>query len=209
MIRANQLVKPWRRLVSSLRRREEKRSSNLFWKKFANIITRREEKRACGKELERLTNIFQHRKTNTQERAETPKTMQDAPRGKRKIKKAAVRDTHARSELQARRGVRRKTVRDEWERALLYRFVLLRAIGDSRKQTARSGDRAGGCRPAYSRQTHQALDANPSKKAQGAGDARAESAQLGDRDTLDEQAQQAGLHQPHYEAADVEVGYRR
>jgi hypothetical protein len=87
MIRANQLAKRWRRLVSSLRRREEKRSSNLFWKKFANIITRREEKRACGKELERLTNIFQRRKTNTPERVETPKTMQDAPRGKRKIKK--------------------------------------------------------------------------------------------------------------------------
>jgi hypothetical protein len=44
MIRANQLAKHWRRLSSSLRRREEKRSSNLFWKKFANIVTRREEK---------------------------------------------------------------------------------------------------------------------------------------------------------------------
>jgi hypothetical protein len=48
---------------------------------------RREEKRARGKELERLTNIFQRRKTNTPEQVETPKTMQDTPRGKKKIKK--------------------------------------------------------------------------------------------------------------------------
>jgi hypothetical protein len=87
MIRVNQIAKFWRRLVCSRHRREEKHSSNLFWKKFANIITRREEKRTSGKELERLTNIFQRRKTNTPERAETPKTMQDTPRGKRKIKK--------------------------------------------------------------------------------------------------------------------------
>jgi hypothetical protein len=86
MIRTNHLAKRWRRLSSSLRRREEKRSSNLFWKKFANIITRREEKRACGKELERLMNIFQRHKSNTPARVETPKTMQDAPRGKKKIK---------------------------------------------------------------------------------------------------------------------------
>jgi hypothetical protein len=95
---------------------------------------------------------------------ETPKTIQDAPRG---------------------RGVRRKSFRDKWERALLYRFVL-RVLGDSRKEAAKSGDRAGGCRLGYSRQTHQVLDVNPSKKAQGPGEARAESAQLGDRDTLDE-----------------------
>jgi hypothetical protein len=54
--------------------------------KVANIITRREEKRACGKELERLTNIFKCHKANTPERVETPKTIQDAPRGKKKIK---------------------------------------------------------------------------------------------------------------------------
>ncbi len=87
MIRANQLAKLWRKLGSSFNRREEKRSSNLFWKKFTNIITCREEKRGCGKELERFTNIFQLHKTNTPERVQTPKTMQDAPRGKKKIKK--------------------------------------------------------------------------------------------------------------------------
>jgi hypothetical protein len=53
------------------------------------------------------------------------------------------------------------------------------------------------------------MDANPSKEAEGTREERVERAQVGDRDTLDEQAQQAGLHQTHYQAADVEVVYRR
>ncbi len=55
----------------------------------------------------------------------------------------------------------------------------------------------------------QVLDANPSKEAEGAREERAESAQVGDRDTLDEQAEQSGLYQLHYDAADVEVVYLR